>query len=125
MYAYYTAIIAFSCSLSLVWHFQKERKNIFFLLDYEFAVAWTVMDFTVAISTAPVHIIVTVVFLNIIVLLMNQLGDFLDRKGFVPYEIGHAAWHVLSFSKSIFVAYLVGCRYGASCVSTDVVDMVE
>jgi hypothetical protein len=121
----YAAIIAISSSLSLVWHFQKERKNIFFWLDYGFAMGWTIMDFTVAISTAPVHIILTVAFFNIIVFLTNQLVDFLDRKGFVPYEIGHAAWHVLSFSKSIFVAYLVGCRYGASCVSTDVVDMVE
>ena len=118
IYSTYTVIIAISSLLSLVWHFQKERKNIFFWLDYGFALAWTIMDLTVAISTAPVHVILTVAFLNIIVLLTNQLCDFLDRKGFVPYEFGHATWHLLSSTKSIFVAYLVGCRYGvSSCAS--------
>jgi hypothetical protein len=38
-----------------VWHFQNERKNIFFWLDYGFALAWTVMDFVVAIATSPLR----------------------------------------------------------------------
>ena len=117
LYLAYAITIGISSTLSLIWHFQKERKNIFFYLDYAFALFWTIGDFVVAIATSPLHVILTMIFLNIIVLLTNQLGDYLALHKMIGYETGHAAWHLLSCAKAVFVAYLVGCRYGVSCAA--------
>lgn len=115
LYLAYAVIVGTSSLLSLVWHAQRERKNVWFWLDYTFALAWTVMDVLVAVATAPLHILLTVIFLNLVVLGTNQVADHLARKDFVQYEVGHSAWHLLSCAKSVFVAYLLGCRFGATC----------
>ena len=115
LYAVYSAVVAISSLLSIVWHMQVERKNVWFWLDYLFAAAWTILDIVVAFVVAPLHVILTVIFLNVLVFVCNQLADLLSNKGIIPYETGHAAWHVLSWVKAVFVAYLVGCRYSISC----------
>jgi hypothetical protein len=111
LYNIYITVIVSSSTLSVMWHIQSERRNIIFWLDYGFAIAWTTMDLTVALSTQPIHILITVSFLNFIVFITNHMGDFLDRKGLVPYQIGHTYWHIISSSKSVIVAYLLQCSY--------------
>ena len=73
------------------------------------------MDFVVAFATAPLHVILTVAILNALVFASNHFTDHLGRIGAVPYEVGHAWWHLFSCLKSVFVAYLVGCRWGIVC----------
>ena len=107
----YAVIILISSLLSLVWHFQKEPKNIFFWLDYGFALVWVFIEFIVAILTAPIYFILTIAFFNIIILFTNKFVDFLDYNGFVSYEYGHTTWHLLSCLKSIFISYMLGCYY--------------
>ena len=114
LYAAYSAVVATSSLLSIAWHVQAERENVLFLLDYLFAAAWTTLDIVVAFAVAPRHVVLTVIVLNALVFVCNKLADLLSNKGVVPYETGHAAWHVLSWAKAVFVAHLVGCRFSIS-----------
>lgn len=118
IYEAYTATILISSTLSIIWHSHHERKNIWFWLDYLFAFIWTVFDFVLAILKAPLPSILTVFLLNGFVLITNQMGDYLDRKGLVPYQQAHSLWHIFSWVKATFVAYLVGCRYRSTCEGT-------
>ena len=68
-----------SSLLSIIWHAQRERKNIWFWLDYGFAIVWTIMEVLVATVTAPLQMILTVIFLNFGVVITNKLVDYLAK----------------------------------------------
>ncbi len=110
LYLAYSTVITLSSCMSIVWHSAGEKKNWTFWLDYGLALAWTTTDFVMAISLTSLPVVLIVFFLNAITIMNNQFTDYLARKDLLSYEVGHSCWHILSFSKSILVAYLIGCR---------------
>lgn len=57
---------------------------------------------------APYEVFYTVVFANIVVLLMNYAGDYVSKTKIVSYTTAHSSWHVISVLKSLYVAYKLG-----------------
>jgi hypothetical protein len=103
----YFWIVITSSTLSVVWHLYREPKNFLYWLDYGFAFLWTFMDIIISIHLAPLKILLTIVILNMIVFIMNKLGDYFATINLIDYKKTHVFWHLASSSKSIFIAYLL------------------
>jgi hypothetical protein len=43
-------VVIVSSTLSLLWHGQREKKNIIFWADYAFALAWIIFDIVLPAS---------------------------------------------------------------------------
>lgn len=110
LYTGYSIIIGCSSTLSVLWHRNKEPKNILFWLDYGLAGIWTIYDLLMAILLKPTYYIFVICLLNCIILITNYMVDYLDRTHRIAYVKGHTLWHILSAMKSIYVAYLLGCK---------------
>ena len=115
LYTGYSIVIGTSSLLSLLWHRQYEKKNILFWLDYGFALIWTLYDCAIGLIVTSIPSFITILLLNSICILTNQLGDWLSKNNYMSYEKAHSAWHLLNVIKSIFVSYLVGCRWKDEC----------
>jgi hypothetical protein len=50
LWSAYTAVVIVSSTLSLLWHGQREKKNIIFWADYAFALAWIIFDIVLPAS---------------------------------------------------------------------------
>lgn len=92
---WYASVVLLSSSLSVAWHVNYERKNWLYYADHLMAGVWCASD--VYLLPTP-----SVVGLNAIVFLLNVLATT---------EALHSWWHLLSASKSIYVAYLVFHRH--------------
>jgi hypothetical protein len=93
----YQFIIIASTTMSITWHYLGEPNSIIKYLDYFMAAAWSVYEIYLGYSSINFPLII---ILNYIVLLTNNLisGD---------YGIKHSLWHLMSFVKCIFVAYIL------------------
>jgi hypothetical protein len=102
----YAALIAASSCASVAWHVRGEPYGQLFWLDYGLAGAWTLADLLLAAQGGPA-LFATVVYANVLTIATNRLSDWMAEKGVVSYEIGHTAWHVISWSKCWLVAWLL------------------
>ncbi len=102
----YAGLIAASSCASVAWHVREEPYGRLFWLDYGLAAAWTAADLVLA-AGGGVQLFVTVAYLNGLTVLLNKVGDWLEERRMVSYEIGHTAWHVVSWSKCWLVAWLL------------------
>jgi len=96
---YIYSIIIFSATISsAIWHFHKEHKNYFFILDYLFALILTSYEI---IYSKDIYI---TVFLNIIVFSINKITDYLSNYNIIYYENGHIIYHLFSSIKTIYIS---------------------
>jgi hypothetical protein len=115
LYTGYSVVVGTSSLLSLLWHGQHEKKNILFWLDYGFAFVWAAYDGVLGLTVASVPSFITILLLNGICILTNHLGDWLSKNNYMSYQKAHSTWHLLNVVKSIFVSYLIGCRWRNDC----------
>lgn len=106
----YGLLVALSTTLSVLWHWQGEPPGLLARADYLVAGVWVGVDITLAVWTCPLPVVLEIILLTALVGLTNLLVDGLARHGWVPYETGHTAWHLLSAAKAALVATLLG-RY--------------
>ena len=90
----YSAIIAASSISSIMWHSEHEPMNIFFWLDYSFALIWGFCDIS--------QLGVAGLTLNFIAIGTNLLVNRLASAGIYPYERGHALWHLFSCMLTVY-----------------------
>ena len=105
----YATLVAVSSCASVAWHWSREPYGSLFWLDYGLATAWTVADLVIAayISGGGPPLFITVAYLNGLTIAANKLSDWMAEKKWVSYDVGHTAWHCLSWSKCWLVAYLL------------------
>jgi len=90
----YKMLIFTSTSLSFLWHYYNEPKNILFYLDYGMAILWSVYDFYLVFNADHFYMIS-------LIFLLNKMIDKCDEKKYVYY---HSLWHIISALKSLFIA---------------------
>ena len=96
----YKMIIFTSTSLSFLWHYYNESKNILFYLDYGVAILWSVVDFYLVFNMDHFYMIS-------LIFLLNKMIDKCDEKNYVYY---HSLWHIISALKSLCIAVSVALR---------------
>jgi hypothetical protein len=109
LWAIYAGLIGASSCASVAWHSKGEPGGLLFVIDYGLAAAWTAADLLLA-TRGGLPLFVTVAYLNGLTVLLNRVSDLLEERRMVSYEIGHTAWHCLSWSKAILVAWLLSIQ---------------
>ena len=97
----YGLITFISSTLSVIWHLYYTNKYLFYL-DYSFALFWFLAELILALQTKNLFLIFIILALNATVAISNQI-----RFQHISYRITHSIWHCVSWSKAIFVAYLL------------------
>lgn len=110
--AAYAAIIGASTAASTFWHAAGEPRagSWLYLVDYGLAGVWAVADLGLAArlhGDASCWGMVCVV--NVLVCAVNHGVDAAAKRGWLCYDHGHSAWHVLSAAKAVLVAWLLSC----------------
>ncbi len=105
----YAGLIGASSCASVAWHSKGEPGGLLFVIDYGLAAAWTAADLLLA-TRGGLPLFVTVAYLNGLTVLLNRASDWLEERRMVSYEVGHTAWHCLSWSKAILVAWLLSIQ---------------
>jgi len=102
---FYSSIIISSTITSILWHRKKEPSNILLILDYSSA---GILSFYEIYRSYYIYnrIFTVALYSNIYVLIFNKLVYFLSTKNTIEYSSWHSFYHVLSFIKTIFVAFL-------------------
>lgn len=101
IHLYYAIIIFLSSTLSIIWHMYQTNK-LFFYLDYALAFIWFLADLILSIETKNQSTIFTVIILNGIIAATNQV-----KFRNITYETIHSIWHCLSWSKGIFIIFIL------------------
>lgn len=102
---WYACLVAVSTCLSVAWHSSGEGAATWLgVLDYSVAGLWFVAD-VVQFFGQPAFWFV--VFSSVCVGLLNFVVEKLAHDGFLAYEIGHSAWHLVSAGKAAWVASLL------------------
>jgi len=102
--AYYVAIIGASTVASYLWHKVGRGFDKLGKIDYALAGLWGAYDVVYSYMYCPIVVLVDICMLNLVVCLLNYLVVWLDRKSFVPYDVGHALWRYLSAYKAVYIA---------------------
>lgn len=108
----YASVIICSSIASVCWHYQRERKNIVFYVDYGFAGLWMVFDVYLGFTRTSLETALAIVLLNLFVFFLNKLTDRARN-----YAQAHSFWHLCSVAKALLVAYMVGCKWKTACVA--------
>ena len=103
---YYSIIIFFSTTLSILWHTLKEPKNWIMKLDYLISGIWFIFDIYFSIITNKKIIII----LNVFSLLMNYICDWLAYKKVINYDASHSIWHIVNVIKSTLIVLIIFLR---------------
>lgn len=106
LYTSYAAIITLSSTLSVVWHSMGEPENEWQLLDYSAAAAWSMYNI-ISIERVNPALVSRVVYLELLILSMNQAIDYYVKKKLISYVVWHSRWHVASAMKSLYISYLL------------------
>ncbi len=93
----YSFVVFASTSCSAYWHILGEPRNEIWIADYMLAYMW----FVVELALNPTKHALLITLLNFGVLVVNK---WTDRSR--QYHLHHSAWHLLSASKAIYVAWL-------------------
>ena len=92
-------ILVFLCTISsLMWHFNLEKYDYFFTIDYFFSTILTIYEILYSKS------FFTALNLNIILFFINKLTDYLYIYNILSYEIGHSFFHFFSIFRIIIIS---------------------
>lgn len=95
----YTWMIAFSSTLSVIWHAYNEPRGILFWLDYGLAGIWLLMDVYIAYL---LQVLDRVLLANLCVTIVNLCISRYSED----YAVDHSAWHLLHIAKGYYVIRL-------------------
>ena len=98
---YYSSIVILSTTFSLIWHYEYEYNNTYYILDYFFATLLTLYERFNGNDK------LFIIYVNILVLVINKMVEILSFYKFLNYKIGHSLFHVLSAVKTNFIAYKI------------------
>ncbi len=99
----YSIIVFFSSTLSVLWHYSDSNASSYLgLLDHLLAFVWLMADYEYFRGTS---LFGTMLIINGLTFLTNMFVSFLDTNKFIPYHAGHSCWHLVSATKSIYLAY--------------------
>lgn len=103
-------VVLLSTTFSILWHAASEPKNWIMYIDYFLALAWAVLELTVALLSTCPSMLGVVVYLNLMVFIFNKVTDYAGRsRATADYRRMHGYWHFMSALKSVAVAFLLGC----------------
>lgn len=104
----YSYCIGCTTLVSALWHWNQEPKNFLYALDYGLTALWTVLDLTLAVLKWDFGVLLQVAYLNVGTFAHHELQKpyTRDRNAYIYY---HSAWHLLSVTKGIAVAFLLQC----------------
>ena len=83
-----------------------EPDNEWQLLDYSAAAAWSMSNLLLVENVDPA-LVTRVVYMELIVLLMNQAVDYYVKKKIINYVVWHSRWHIASAMKNLYISYLL------------------
>eukprot|EP00750_Incisomonas_marina_P004999 INCI13553.1.p1 GENE.INCI13553.1~~INCI13553.1.p1 ORF type:complete len:204 (+),score=39.33 INCI13553.1:283-894(+) len=103
-------VVLLSTTFSILWHASSEPKNWIMYIDYSLALAWAVLELTVALRNTCPSMLGLVVWLNTMVFIFNKVTDYAGQsRATADYRRMHGYWHFMSALKSMAVAFLLGC----------------
>jgi hypothetical protein len=105
-YKLYYNIIIISSTFSVIWHLSSESNGIIMILDYVFAFSWFIIELFISTIYFNSRIVKNVILTNILVYLTYILNTIL-LDDWISYKYSHSIWHIISFTKCIFISYLL------------------
>ena len=102
----YSSIIISSTFTSIVWHRNKEPRNILLILDYGTA---TILSSYEMYNSYSINVTLFTIsfFLNFYVLLFNKIVDILSKEKMICYINWHTHYHIISSIKTTLIAFLL------------------
>jgi hypothetical protein len=97
---YYSIILMCATITSILWHKSRETSYRLLLLDYFFAGSLTGYELCKGKEDDKYFIFL----LNIGILIFNKSMDYLAKYQILRYSKGHLIYHIISFSKTIYIA---------------------
>jgi len=97
----YSSLILMSTLTSILWHLDRE-KNKFLFFDYICASSLFLYELNIGIEY---EILQSVLYSNILLLIMNKTILILSIKKKINYIKWHSLFHLMSSLKTIFIAY--------------------
>ena len=94
----YINLIILSTTISIIWHYYNEPRNILLYLNSYFGFLWFAGDMLWALDLNNI----TIVSLNIISFILNVNINFSNN-----YILYHSIWHIINACKCIYVSYII------------------
>jgi len=94
----YINLIILSTTISIIWHYYNEPRNLLLYFHYYLAFLWFVGDMLWALDLNNI----TIVSLNIISFILNININFSNN-----YILYHSIWHIINACKCIYVSYII------------------
>jgi hypothetical protein len=94
----YINIIIFSTTISIIWHYYNEPRNILLYIDYYLSFLWFIGDMLWALDLNNI----TIVFLNLGCFFLNININYSNN-----YILHHSIWHIINACKCIYVSYII------------------
>jgi hypothetical protein len=99
----YNFIVFCSSTMSVLWHYSNTPASSFLgIIDHIFAFIWLAADYYYFKNTPFLCQMYTI---NSLIFLANMYVSYLDEHNILPYYTGHSLWHLLSATKSIYLAH--------------------
>lgn len=106
--ALYPYVIGSTVTVTALWHWNREPKNLLYAFNYGCTAIWITLDIVLALLKQDFTIFILVAYLNVATFAHHEFQKpFLqDRATYIYY---HSLWHLLSVAKGIAVALLLQC----------------
>jgi hypothetical protein len=102
----YSIVVAMTTCASIFWHESMESSFGHLFADY--LMTCVLVSYEMMLAKSDVLFVVEI---NLMLLIVNKMFDFLSRYDIVKYDIGHGVFHIVSALKTYYIAEMFLRKY--------------